>query len=777
MTSPRPTVPHPALQLTAALLRRRAALAAAAGLALLGALGGLVPLLDVPGFELGLLGAWVGVALAVPLGLAAARAERARTGGDPGVAALAGAAAATLLLLVLLGATAARAALGPCRALFGAAFFPVLAFPSAWLAAALAAAGGWAFRGRARPTALAVLGLALASLGWTLLEAWRGPAAFALDHLLGVWPGPLYDEALALDARLLLFRGASAALAVAAGAAASLAVRWRTRAGRAGPALFLAASLGAAVACRAELHRRVLDGDRAAIAAALGGRLEGSACTLVFPREKPAAAAAAHLADCDFHAADLAAALGLDAAPRVTVFLHRSDEEKRRHVGASGTSFAKPWLRELHVTDAALPHPILRHELVHVVAAALAPGLLGVPARLVVLPSMGLVEGLAVSLELPRGAWTGHQWARAARDLGFLPDVAAAIGPAGFFAAAPARAYGAAGSFLAFLRERHGPARVAALYRGGDFQAAFGRPVGALVAEWQAFLDGQEVPRGLALAARARYLRPAIFQVPCAREVAALEAGAWALAGHGRREEACQALRRVAEVTGRAGPLRGVGDLLAAAGDLDGAEAAYREAYRAAPEGDGTFRGQVTAALADLAWRRDEPAAAAAGWLQASALDPDRPEARLLQAKLTALADPALGPAVRPYLLGLAGAAEALERLPASGHPLAAYLLARQALGRGEDGAAVPLLERAAAGALPPVLAEEAAFLLAEARCRSGATAAGEGALSGLAATSAAAADRARAEAGVRRCRFEAARREAGRGGAGDPLSAPEAGR
>ncbi|MCM2334376.1 MAG: hypothetical protein NDI82_10565, partial [Anaeromyxobacteraceae bacterium] len=70
MTSPRPTVPHPALQLTAALLRRRAALAAAAGLALLGALGGLVPLLDVPGFELGLLGAWVGVALAVPLGLA-----------------------------------------------------------------------------------------------------------------------------------------------------------------------------------------------------------------------------------------------------------------------------------------------------------------------------------------------------------------------------------------------------------------------------------------------------------------------------------------------------------------------------------------------------------------------------------------------------------------------------------------------------------------------------------------------------------------------------------
>jgi hypothetical protein len=371
---------------------------------------------------------------------------------------------------------------------------------------------------------------------------------------------------------------------------------------------------------------------------------------------------------------------------------------------------------------------------------------------------MGLVEGLAVALELPRGAWTGHQWARASRDLGFLPDVPAAIGPAGFFGAAPARAYGAVGSFLAFLLERHGAARVAALYRGGDFQAAFGRPVEPLVAEWLAFLDGQVVPLGLRNAARARYLRPALFAVPCAREVAALEEGAWVLAGQGRRDEACQALRRVAAVTGRAGPWRAVGDLRAGAGELDLAEAAYREASRAAPEADATFRGQVAAALADLDWRRDEPAAAASGWLQAAALEPDRAEARLLQAKLTAISDAALALEARPYLLGLEAPAAALARLARSGHPLAAYLLARQALGRGEPDRAVPLLARAEAGRLPPVLAEEASFLLAEARCRCGQVEVGQEALRRLAATSTAAADRARAEAGLRRCRFEQAR-------------------
>lgn len=755
---------HPALELTASLLRRRAALAAAGLLALLGALSGLVPLLDVPGFELGLLGAWLGVALAAPLGLAAARAERARTGGGPGVAAAAAALSTTLLLTVLLGATAARAALGPCRALFGAAFFPILAFPSAWLMASLAAAAAWAWRGRALPTGLTLGVLLLGSLGLTLWRAWRGPAAFALDHLLGVWPGPLYDEALRLDARLLLFRAGTAALALAAGAAASQASAGLAAAQRRWRAALLLAALLAAGAARWQLHARVLDGDREAIAAALGGRLDGAACTLHYPREKPAPAAAAMLADCDFHAADVAAALGLPAPPRVAVFLHRSDEEKRRHVGAAGTSFAKPWLHELHVTDAPLPHPILRHELVHAVAAALPTGPLGVPARLGVLPAMGLVEGLAVSLELPRGAWTAHQWARASRDLGFLPDVAAAIGPAGFFGAAPARAYGAAGSFLAFLRERHGAARVAGLYAGGDFQAAFGRPAAALVAEWQAFLDGQVVPRGLQLAARARYQRPPLFQVPCAREVAALEEGAWGLAARGQRDEACRALRRVAAVTGRAGPLRGVGDLLAAAGDLQAAEEAYREAYRAAPEADGTFKAQVTAALADLAWRRDEPAAAASGWLQAAALEPDRPEARLLQAKLTALRDPALATGARAYLLGLPDAGASLEALRRADHPLAAYLAARQDLARGEDAVALPRLERAVAGRLPPVLAEEAAFLLAETRCRAGAADLGEAALARLAEEAPAAADRVRAEAGVRRCRFDRARAAAGHG-------------
>ena len=747
-----------AIALARTLLRRRAALAAAGALLLVGLLGGLLPLLDVPGYELGEVGAWLGLALGPPLGWWAMAAERERGSGSPAVAGLAAALASTALLALLFLAVAVRAALGPCRALDGAGFFPVLALPSAWLAAVLSAALAWP--GRRGPW-VAGLGLALlGSLAATLHAAWRGPAAFALDHLLGVWPGPLYDEALRLDARVLLFRAGTVALAVAVAAGATGAVAFRgerRRAGRA--AVVLALAVAALGGLRLELRARVLDGDREAIAAALGGRRDGPACALVYPSEWKEPAVAALAADCEFHAADLASALGLAGPPRVTVFVHRSDEEKRRHVGAGATSFTKPWLREIHLTQAGQPHPVLRHELVHAVAAALDPGPLGVPARAGVLVSAGLVEGLAVALEVPRGSWTVHEWSAALGDLGLAPDLAGQLGPAGFWSAAPARAYTAAGSLLAFLLERHGSAAMARLYRTGDFAAAFGRPLPDLVADWNAFLAGLPRPPGLAAAARARFARPALFAVPCAREVASLEARAWAEAGHGKVAEACVRLRRVSALTGRAGPLKSAGDLLARSGALDEAEAAYLEAARAAGGGDPALSVALVAARADLAWRRDEPAAATAGWLAASAAGGERQERRLLEAKLAAAADPALSGAVRPWLLGTADPAAALPGLERLDRPLPAYLAARAHLARGEAAAALPLLRRAESGPLPGLIALETRWLLAETRCLTGDPGAGAAGLEALRRDAAGGADRARAEAGLRRCAFEAARR------------------
>ncbi len=365
-------------------------------------------------------------------------------------------------------------------------------------------------------------------------------------------------------------------------------------------------------------------------------------------------------------------------------------------MGAAGTEYAKPWLGEIHLADAPLPHPLLRHELVHAIAAPLAPGPLHVPARAGVLVSAGLVEGLAVALEVPRGAWTVHEWSRAARDLGLLPDVARIVGPAGFWTQAPARAYTAAGSFLAFLLERHGAAAVARAYGTGDLAgrartAAAGAGGGVAGLPRRRGGSGRPPRRGAGAALAAQPLRAPLRP---------RGGGAGGRGGRRRgraaaRRRPATLYRRVAGLTGSAAALRAGGDALARAGALEAARTAYREAAARTPEDDVAQRAALAAAEGDLAWRAGDAGAADAAWAEALAAGPDRAEARLLEAKRAAAAVPALSGAARDYLLGDGDPAAALARVARVDHPLAAYLTGRALWLRGEAAPAARELSRA----------------------------------------------------------------------------------
>jgi hypothetical protein len=264
-----------------------------------------------------------------------------------------------------------------------------------------------------------------------------------------------------------------------------------------------------------------------------------------------------------------------------------------------------------------------------------------------------------------------------------------------------------------------------------------------------------EPPPGLLGVARARLGRASLFARRCAREIATLEARAGAAAAAGRGEEACALFTEAAERSGSAATLKAAGDARARAGDLDGAAELYLAATRRAAEDDRALRGALAAAEGDLAWRRGQDGPAVAAWSAALDAHPDRADARLLEAKIVAARDPELAAGARPLLLGDGEPSVALARVARVRHPLAAYLVGRALATRGDAAAAVPELERARAGALPPELAREALLLLGDARCAAGARAAGEAALRELAAAPAASeADRARAEESLRRCAF-----------------------
>lgn len=695
------------------LLRSPPALAGAVIFLGLALLGGKLALLEVPGFDLGLAASLTfAIALGPALGISAARRELFAREGPAGALrpASAAAAVAAALLALLLVASALRSALStPCRPLASAPLFLLLALPSALLASVLGVLCGVVARGRRGLAALLYAALGLASLATTLAAAYLGPTASAYDHLLGVWPGPLYDEAISVDARLLLFRAGTLSLALAALAAAALVVRWRSRERLGRAATALAAGVAAALLAWA------LGGGtptRVRIAAELGGQREGPRCVLHFPREKSPQEAERALRDCEYDAAAVARALGLKRPPRATVFLYRSADEKRRFTGAGRTSFTKPWRAEIHLNDEGVPHPLLRHELVHALASVAARGPLKVPARAGVLVNAGLVEGLAVALEVPEGSLDVHGLTRVLRDEGRLPSLASLLGTAGFLGAAPARAYTAAGSFVRFLIDREGPGPVLAAYAEDDVPRGVGKSLEELDAAWQDFLDKVVVPPELSAAAQARFERGSLFGRACVREVAELESEAAQRSAAGRAAAAEAILRRASVLSGGDPAfLRGAAEAWRAAGELERAEAILREALAAAERAGGrrALRVGLLGALGDLRWRRGDGAQARELYRGALGLGVEGAEARALRAKLLAVNDARLGEAVGPWLLGVGDPALALARVASSDSALARYLLARARLARGAPSAALDTLGALAGGSLPDAAFEREA--------------------------------------------------------------------
>src|SRR5581483_6056603 len=349
-----------------------------------------------------------------------------------------------------------------------------------------------------------------------LIAVWplvRGPQVFAFHHLGGMYPGPIYDEAIATSRALWLFR---ADTLLYAGACAGIALIAGPPRPRRRGILALVASGVAALWLSLQGEKLHWKASTAQLDAELGGRLETEHVVLHFPREKKDEERALLARDAEVDVRAVTQFFGIAPGARIDVWLYRSAEEKRTLIGAAETSFTKPWLRQIHTNDAPAPHPILRHELVHALGAQIARGPWGVPGGLI--PQMALTEGVAVAVDWPPGEFTLHEEARALRELNRLPDLRRLFRRGFFYAESGPRAYAAAGSFLRFFAEARGQAAFDRVYAGTE-----PLEVAPLLPEYFKFLDGLKEPaRAVALASQ-RYAAPGIVRKRCPHEVATLQ--------------------------------------------------------------------------------------------------------------------------------------------------------------------------------------------------------------------------------------------------------------
>jgi len=655
-------------------------------------------------------------------GAALAGSLRRRSARVDGATAVALAALAPVALVIALAlVVGAHALVAPaCAPRDGALWWLLLPVPGGILAGLVGLAAGVGFERRGRAMTLAAL-LVPAFVVWSLLRFYTTPAIFAYDPFFGFFPGAIYDESIPLGLPLATYRigtlGAVIALAAMLVGAWADGPRLSFTAWRRRPMAALTFVVGSALAGGIWLagpslgHRHTAND----IARRLEGETWSRRCVVRYDRSIAARQARLTARDCDVRVEQLEHFYGVRAQRRVTVFLFADAEQKQAMMGAAHTYIAKPWRSEVYLQYAPFPHPILKHELAHVVAASMAPGPFHVTARGALLPVPGIIEGAAVAAAWEgEGEATPHQWSRAMLEAGMAPRVRALVG-VGFFASASVTAYTAAGSFCRWLRDSFGTERFRRLYATGDFEGTYGLSLTALEARWHAFLRTVPVSDRTLTRARTRFRRASIFGRRCPH---ALEALAERAARHLDGGDLVRAAEEYGSLVAHDPTDTHARTRLAIVhvrqGDLSRAEAVAREASRDLGEAAGN---RVRMAVADAVWRWRSPEEAVALYraVDASLLDED--EARTLTLKRTMLESGGQREAtLRDLLIGrgerepsaVAATARAAMLLAVEHDPLAAYLVGRQLFlqERFEDALATLDENEIARASEPRVLAE-----------------------------------------------------------------------
>lgn len=629
-----------------------------------------------------------------------------------GVDVMARAMGASLLVLlpalVLLGANAIH--FRQCTPWEGLAFMLLGPGVGCLLAAAV---GVWiaALLGGSRAAPWIAWTVPLLSLGIPLWLLWSTPAVSAFGVFAGYYPGSLYDQGGALPDAYLSYRGATLLLIASLWMLFEAAWQGRTRhaslvsGAKQSPGwLFVGFAgltfVGALYWHGEALSHRVSD---SGVVEALGKTEVGQRCIVHMPRELTPEAAARMVADCDFHVYFAEEALGVTSEAPVVAYLFRTAQEKKKLIGVGATYVAKPWRDEIYLQLTSWPHPVLGHEVVHVVAGAMASPPLKISGRFAgLLPNPGLIEGAAVSVAWRRvDGLDPDQWSRVMLEYEKLPQ-ASKLMSLGFGTLPALRAYAAAGSLVRHLARTRGESALKKAYRSGEVSELV-----ELEKDWHSYLNTVPITEEDRAVAMVGLNRKSIFSAICPHQGTRLKAalsGDIKAADYERIIESCRKILAIDNRdTGARAELVGA---LAASGEEDTAHAeldVLRD-HLGAPQ---PTVARALEKLADAYWGREQPDRAAE--LYEELLGLPQPDDRARGRELKAIAIK-LGGRQSELIHDLLGGrqparatavhlARELGRLRSDG--LGQYLEARQLIQEGRFDLALPLLEWARELGLP----------------------------------------------------------------------------
>lgn len=329
---------------------------------------------------------------------------------------------------------------------------------------------------------------------------WFEPQKRLTSLVWGFLHGPIYDDYLPIDHGVTLKRTAHLILGLWVICLPFISKRWRSL------AIIVASITTGLVWLPANRFPSQWHGNKH-LQELLPLQQTGDGYTLFHNNKDPKAIAKLSAA-IRFHIAEIKEILAPGPFPDIAIYAYPDSRTKKLWFGGGGTDVADVYTPSIHITGTALPHPTLRHELVHALASEIAFHGLGFH------PNMAFTEGLAIAIAPRKRNLSLDQAARELLNSKRLPEPEKLFSPR-FWEISGPRAYTAAGSIIHYLIQNYGQATINKLYSGSSFADTLGTNTSTLIGNWQSYLAAQADDETFALEAEALYRHPGLMGAVC----------------------------------------------------------------------------------------------------------------------------------------------------------------------------------------------------------------------------------------------------------------------
>ncbi len=363
-----------------------------------------------------------------------------------------------------------------------------------------------------------------------IAEIYSNPQVYFYNPIIGFFPGNIYDEDISVDSLLIIYRLLN--LIFFAGILFFI-YKFKNRI-RIYKYLTIASSIIVAVLFSMLKPSFGFATNDSRIIKELGASLSTAHFNIIYPKETDKKFAEMIGFHHEYYFEELSKFFEFEPELKITSYIFKDDDQKRRLFGAGQADVAKPWMNQIYIDLNSFDRS-LKHELVHVFAAEFGT----TPFKIAEGFNPAMIEGLAVAIEDNYNDNDVHYIAALAEKYGYHIEIENLFTGFNFFSGISTLSYIYSGSFIKFLFENYEKESVLKLYSDIDFNKYFGKDIRELSKEYWEFIDSLDYDFNEHKANLYFGRKPLIKRV-CPRYTANKLKSAWANYNHKNYDESLE---------------------------------------------------------------------------------------------------------------------------------------------------------------------------------------------------------------------------------------------